>query len=57
MPDRAFFRWICVIAGLILALAWLLSATVAGFAAPSWVAPSAVVALAVAMVLGTRAGT
>lgn len=49
--DRALLRWICVIAGLILALLWLLAVVVAGFSAPAWVPPSAVVALAVAMVL------
>ena len=49
--DRTLLRWICVIAGLILALVWLLAVVATGFSVPPWVPPSAVVALAVAMVL------
>ena len=51
MLDRAFWRWLCIVAALILSLLWLFSIAVAGFSAPPWVAPSSVVALAVAAVL------
>jgi hypothetical protein len=43
--------WVCVIAALVLALVWLLSVVTSGFAAPSWVAPASVLALALAVLL------
>jgi hypothetical protein len=49
--DRALIRWICIIAAIILAFAWLLSALATGFAAPSWVAPASVVALCAAIAI------
>jgi apolipoprotein N-acyltransferase len=51
MLDRAFWRWVCIVAALILSLLWLFSVVAGGFSAPPWVAPSSVVALAVAAVL------
>jgi hypothetical protein len=51
MLDRAFWRWVCIVAALILSLLWLFSVVAGGFSAPPWVAPSSVVALAVAAAL------
>ena len=44
MVDRAFLRWLCVIAAMLFALLWLVSVTVTGFAAPSWIPPAGLLA-------------
>ena len=49
--DRGLIRWTCVVAAVILAVVWLLSALATGFAAPSWVAPASVVALCAAIAI------
>jgi hypothetical protein len=51
MLDRGFFRWACVVAALLFAVVWLLAAAGAGFAAPGWVGPAGLLALAVAVAL------
>lgn len=48
--DRALLRWICVIAGLVLAALWLI-AVLAGTPSLDWVPPSATVAIALAVAL------
>ena len=49
--DRAFLRWLCVIAALLLALLWLVSVTVTGFAAPAWIPPAGLLAIVLAVAL------
>jgi hypothetical protein len=51
MLDRSFFRWVCIIAALLLALIWLLSVASTGFSVPSWVPPSGLLALALAVAI------
>jgi hypothetical protein len=51
MLDRAFLRWLCVIAALLLALLWLVSVTVTGFAAPGWIPPAGLLAVVLAVAL------
>jgi uncharacterized membrane protein YesL len=48
--DRAFFRWICVVAGIVLAVLWLV-AVLTGGPVLDWVPPSSVVALGAALAL------
>ena len=48
--DRATLRWICVIAGLVLAVLWLVT-VLAGGPGLDWVPPSSVVALSLALAL------
>jgi hypothetical protein len=48
--DRALIRLLLVILGLVLAAVWLLAGIIP-FAAPAWIPPSSVIALAVAMLL------
>ena len=42
----------CVIAALLLSLVWLLTSTVAGWSAPSWVGPAGLFAAALALAIG-----
>ena len=51
MEHRGTIRLICAVAGIVLAFLWLFSVKISGFAAPDWVPPSSVVALAVAVLL------
>ena len=48
--DRALIRLLLVVVALVLAAVWLL-AVLAPFAAPGWLLPSSVIALAVACLL------
>lgn len=48
--DRVFFRWLCAIAGLVLAGIWLIM-TVTGGPVLDWIPPASVLALGVAVAL------
>jgi hypothetical protein len=51
MLDRSFLRWACLIAALLFALLWLVSVTVTGFAAPSWIPPAGLLAVVLAVAI------
>jgi hypothetical protein len=48
--DKGTLRWICVVAGLVLACLWLVTVLTSG-PVLDWVPPSAVVALGAALAL------
>lgn len=51
MLDRAFLRWVCIVAAVLFALLWLLTAVGSGFTAPDWTGPAGLLALAIAVAL------
>ena len=51
MLDRAFFRWVCIVAAILFALLWLLTAVGSGFSAPEWVGPAGLLACVIAVAL------